>query len=121
MEELFLRSLHDAVKEGNFGLMKVSIENLKDKNPRSQDGSTLLHNAAQGGHLEIYKYIAGFADERNPSKNDGSTPLHEAAKNGYDELVKFILMVNLCQKILFLHQLTHNMMTDCSLNYKNNT
>ena len=91
MEELFLRSLHDAVKEGNFGLMKVSIENLKDKNPRSQDGSTLLHNAAQGGHLEIYKYIAGFADNRNPSKSDGLTPLHEAAKNGYDELVKFIL------------------------------
>ena len=91
MEELFLRSLYDAVKEGNFGLVKVSIENLKDQNPRGQDGSTLLHDAAQGGHLEIYKYIAGFADDRNPSKNDGSTPLHEAAKNGYDELVKFIL------------------------------
>ena len=25
------------------------------------------------------------------------------------------LQVNLCQKVLFLHQLTHNMMTDCSL------
>ena len=34
---------------------------------------------------------------------------------------KFTLQVNLCQKILFLHQLTHNMMTDCSLNYKFNT
>ena len=31
------------------------------------------------------------------------------------------LQVNLCQKLLFLHQLTHNMMTDCSLNYKFNT
>ena len=29
--------------------------------------------------------------------------------------------VNLCQKLLFLHQLTHNMTTDCSLNYKFNT
>ena len=28
---------------------------------------------------------------------------------------------NLCQKLLFLHQLTHNMTTDCSLNYKLNT
>ena len=28
------------------------------------------------------------------------------------------LQVNLCQKHLFLHQLTHNMMTDCSLNYE---
>ena len=31
------------------------------------------------------------------------------------------LQVNLCQKLLFLHQLTHNMMTDSSLNYKFNT
>ena len=31
------------------------------------------------------------------------------------------LQVNLCQKLLFLHQTTHNMTTDCSLNYKLNT
>ena len=31
------------------------------------------------------------------------------------------LQVNLCQKLLFLHQPTHNMTTDCSLNYKFNT
>ena len=31
------------------------------------------------------------------------------------------LQVNLCQKLLFLHQLTQNMTTDCSLNYKFNT
>ena len=33
----------------------------------------------------------------------------------------FLVQVNLCQKLLFLHQLTHNMTTDCSLNYKFNT
>ena len=31
------------------------------------------------------------------------------------------IQVNLCQKLLFLHQLTHNMTKDCSLNYKFNT
>ena len=31
------------------------------------------------------------------------------------------IQVNLCQKLLFLHQLTHNMMTDCSLNYEFST
>ena len=31
-----------------------------------------------------------------------------------------IIQVNLCQKLLFLHHLTHNMTTDCSLNYKFN-
>ena len=30
----------------------------------------------------------------------------------------FPVQVNLCQALLFLHQLTHNMMTDYSLNYK---
>ena len=28
------------------------------------------------------------------------------------------VQVNLCQKQIFLHQLTHNMTTDCSLNYE---
>ena len=31
------------------------------------------------------------------------------------------VQVNLCQKLFFLHQLTHTMTTDCSLNYKFNT
>ena len=31
------------------------------------------------------------------------------------------VQVNLCQKLLFLHQLTHNMTTDCILNYKFST
>ena len=31
------------------------------------------------------------------------------------------VQVNLCQKLLFLHQLTHSMTTDCSLNYNFNT
>ena len=30
----------------------------------------------------------------------------------------FSVQVNLCKKLLFLHQLTHNMTTDCSLNKK---
>ena len=34
---------------------------------------------------------------------------------------KSSLQVNLCQKLLFLHQLTDNMTTDCSLNYQFST
>ena len=33
----------------------------------------------------------------------------------------FPLQLNICQKLLFLHQLTHNKTTDCSLNYKFST
>ena len=32
-----------------------------------------------------------------------------------------VLQVNLCQNFLFLHQLTHNMTTDCALNYQFST
>ena len=39
----------------------------------------------------------------------------------YKDAVVDGVQVNLCQKHLFLHQLTHNMTTDCSLNYKFNT
>ena len=38
-----------------------------------------------------------------------------------NQLKSLNLQVNLFQKLLFLHQLTHNMRTDCSLNYKFNT
>ena len=34
---------------------------------------------------------------------------------------QFMLQLNLCEKLLFLHPLTHKMTTDCSLNYKFNT
>ena len=32
-----------------------------------------------------------------------------------------IVQVNLCQKLLFLHQLTHNMTKDCSWSYQFST
>ena len=32
------------------------------------------------------------------------------------KLFNFLIQVNFCQKLLFLHQLTHNMTTFCSLN-----
>ena len=32
-----------------------------------------------------------------------------------------LVQVNICQKYLFLHQLTHNITTDCSLNYEIST
>ena len=36
------------------------------------------------------------------------------------DLEEALVQVNLCQKLLSLHQLTHNMTTYCSLNYKFN-
>ena len=44
----------------------------------------------------------------------------DRSMTGYETAVDFI-QVNLFQKHLFLHQLTHNMTKDCSLNYEFNT
>ena len=41
-------------------------------------------------------------------------PLHNFSNKRSKKFAYLILQVNLCQKLLFLHQLTHNMMTDCS-------
>ena len=40
---------------------------------------------------------------------------------GLDQNYSYTVQANLCQKLLFLHQLTHNMTTDCSLDYKFST
>ena len=45
---------------------------------------------------------------------NGNSPLHPWMA---DLTSAWFVQVNLCQKLLFLHQLTHNMMTDCSFNY----
>ena len=59
------------------------------------------------GHLKHLKHLTVFAAV-GTEKN-----ILEDISNS-----KCQLQVNLCQKLLFLHQLTHNMTTDCSLNYK---
>ena len=39
-------------------------------------------------------------------------------KMGFSDIGLYVqVQVNLCQKLLFLHQLTHNMTADCSMNY----
>ena len=63
-------------------------------------------------------------DENNNKMKANSTGLVISNTYSYVDLTEEdpgVVQVNLCQKLLFLHQLTHNMETDCSLNYKFNT
>ena len=85
-------------------------------------------------------YVSGFFKENHPSPS--FTPLNHfcLSLNGSSLSSKTILsssivrtfpeswsstqpsaQVNLCQKLLFLHQLIQNMTTDCSLNYEFST
>ena len=54
----------------------------------------ILEVIARKGILPVFKFISKKLEDKNLQ-----------------------IQVNLCQKPLFLHQLTHNMTTDCSLNY----
>ena len=51
--------------------------------------------------------------------SDEETALNIRSTDEGQGLLK--IQVNRCQKLVFLHQLAHNMRTDCSLNYKFNT
>ena len=62
------------------------------------------------GHLKHLKHLTVFAavgTEKNILGDISNS--------------KCQLQVNLCQKLLFLYQLTYNVTTDCSMNYKFNT
>jgi hypothetical protein len=61
--------------------------------------------------LGMFRWVQGMN-----SKKSGSYKVHFL-----DFTVCLFIQVNLCQKLLFLHQLTHNMTKDCSLNSKFNT
>ena len=75
----------------------------------------------QNGYLE-YDALSrlGISDPKSTIKrkfvNDNITFLRSCC---IGENVRNIaeIQVNLCQKLLFLHQLTHNMTTDCLWNY----
>ena len=56
-----LRILRDAVKSGNFDIVKIIIDNAKDKNSSAIHDSFLshhvIHNAVEFGNFKIFKYI----------------------------------------------------------------
>ena len=46
----------------------------------------------------------------------GISVMYSNPSESKEDLEEALVQVNLCQKLLFLHQLTHNMTIDCSLN-----
>ena len=83
--------LHLAASNGNLPLVKLFVENSKEKCPKDQFGLTPMHSAAEGGHLSILKFLISHSKEKNPQDEYGFTPLHRAAEKGHLEIVKYIL------------------------------
>ena len=83
-------SFYWAAAKGLFGVCKLFLEKLQEKNPANDLGYSLLHWAAQNGHLEICQYIIENANDKNPADLLGETPLHLAAEKGQLEVCKLI-------------------------------
>ena len=64
----------------------------------------------------------GCRNTETTSSNSSVKFIYSEKATKFCEIFPLLLtvQVHLCQKLLFLHQLTNNMTTDCSLNYKFN-
>ena len=65
----------------------------------------------------VAKYISSSSLVKTENAHSYKKKIHTQKKIMVFKTA-ILLQVNLCQKLLYLHQLTHNMTTDCTLNYK---
>ena len=97
-------------------LKKEETEAVTKKPTKESTAKVENDEAASGSSW----WDMGYSSLLNKAVSSVSIATTAAALNAA-ELAKQKVQVNLCQKLFFLHQLTQNMTTDCSLNYKFNT
>ena len=91
--------LHEAASIGNFDICKFIIDQVNDKNPANDAGTTPFHMAANyyrdssenDGHFEICQLIFEATGFQNPPNINGATPLHSAAYNGNLKICEMIV------------------------------
>ena len=82
--------LHAAASMGHLAVCRLIIENIDDKNPKSNTGFTPLHKATENGHLSVCQLIVENVDDKNPKCALGLTPLNLAEKYKYKKIQKLI-------------------------------
>ena len=83
--------LSSAAINGNLVVYQSIVENVTEKNPSDNNGTTPFHRAARFGHLDLCKVIIGYLQNKNPGDVYGVTPLHEAARWGYLKICGIII------------------------------
>ena len=83
--------LHYAAKDGYSAMCELIINEVNDKNPKSESGLTPLHFAARNGQLSVCQLIINNVQDKNPKDKTGWTPLHYAARNGHFSVCEFII------------------------------
>ena len=108
---------HTHLLQNNDVIKSESHDNIFSTKPKSVHSSELKRRASDVGVVappSIGSSPPPLLSNSSSSSSNHSTSVSSNNNNSS-------LQVNLCQKLLFLHQLTHNMTTDCSLNYKLDT
>ena len=67
------------------------MDNVKDKNPKADNGWTPLHEAAKSGHEDICRMIIDVVDEKDSKTVNGNSPLDLALRKGHENICNLFL------------------------------
>jgi len=70
--------LHWAIHRGHVEVCRLILSKTNNKNPKFDDGNTLLHLVVDAGQVEVCKLLLQNATDKNPANDDQLTPLHQA-------------------------------------------
>ena len=103
----------------------VAVDHILDQIEKMITGFTKMKKTLTDGTTKIVArpiraaLLKKFVTSTQIKKRLLKIPIEHKFPGNY--LRSILIQVNLCQKLLFLHQLTHNMTTDCSWNYQFST
>ena len=86
-----LTLLHCVAGNGHADVVKLMMDRIPDKNPKTFDGRCPIHFAASKGHFQTVQLIMEEIQDKNPKTDRGITPLHLASQNGHLETVICIM------------------------------
>ena len=109
-------SLMLAAKNGHADVVKLMMDRIPDKNPKTFDGRCPIHFAASKGHFQTVQLIMEEIQDKNPKTDRGITPLHLASQNGHLEICKLII-VNVNNKKKFTSTKIRKFLFKCTCNF----
>lgn len=83
--------LHEAVRQGDAGVLKVLLKRGATKEATRKNGWTALYLAASNGEVKQVKSLLEKGAKEWAAINIGWTPLYMAARNGHVEVAQVLL------------------------------
>uniref|UniRef100_A0A8D0CA49 M-phase phosphoprotein 8 n=1 Tax=Salvator merianae TaxID=96440 RepID=A0A8D0CA49_SALMN len=98
MEEISSAHLRDAIKNGNYALVKMALNSKEEYNLDQEDssGMTLVMLAAAGGHDDILRLLIRKGAKVNFRQKNGTTALIHAAEKNNLTTVAILLEAGAC-------------------------